>query len=324
MPNPERPAIPDYLQESVRSAEAYEQDARRDFQISEWARKRQIPEGSMHNKTVRRYVTVLRDADAAQVRLGRFETREFVKEADPVAHERMGQASLLYAAEKMILEEGFQAQLDGGVDLPVGPIDIDPVRKSSLTRLLDRVAQPYGLSVAEDWYDRRDEEIFSGVLPPYRPRPDAVRGIWTGAPFTAGQDEPWRRPDERDHLWYWPDWPNERHDREHLQALGEEATRHGIGPAAPRTDPVVHTLLSGMVYGRQLVTETQELHHLPPAPGMTPTAQERLRRVAPLNSLAVEILEDAVHPGTMTREHFAVGLVPVLRTYDLRIRSRQT
>ena len=137
MPVPERPAIPDHLQESVRSAEAYEQDARRDFQISDYARRRQIPEISMQtNETVWRYVTVLRDADAAQVRLGRFETREFVKDADPVAHERMGQASLLYAAERTILEEGFQSHLAGGVDLPVRPIDLDPIRGDSLPVVL--------------------------------------------------------------------------------------------------------------------------------------------------------------------------------------------
>src|SRR3954449_1926480 len=130
MPKGEIPEIPGYLQESVRSAEAYEQDARREFQISDYARKRQIPEISMQtNGTVRRYVTVLRDTEAAQERLGRFETREFVKEVDPVAHERLGQASLVYAAELMILEEGFQSHLAGGVDLPVRPIDIDPGRE---------------------------------------------------------------------------------------------------------------------------------------------------------------------------------------------------
>jgi hypothetical protein len=321
----EIPQIPEYLQESVRSAEAYEQDARRDFQISEWARKRQIPEASMQtNATVRRYVTVLRDGDAAQVRLGRPEMKEFVKEIDPLAHERIGQASQLYAGVRTILEEGFQAHLDGGVDLPVRPIDLDPMRGDSLTKRLHRAAEPFGLSVdvPEGWRQRRFLAITQG-LEPHRPTPDPVGGVWTGAPFTAGQPEPWQRPDGRNDLWYWPDWPNERHDREHLQALGEEATRQGLDPERTRTDPVVHTLLTGIVYGRQLVAETEELSDLPPAPGMTPSAQERLRRVAPLNRLAVEVLEDGVHPGSMTREHFAVGLVPVLRTYGLRFRSRQ-
>ena len=130
--------------------------------------------------------------------------------------------------------------------------------------------------------------------------------------------EPWRRSDDRDHLWYWPDWPNERHDREHLQALGEEATRQGIDPERPATDPVIHTLLTGIVYGRQLVAETEGLSDLPPALGMTPPAQERLRRVAPLNRLAVGVLEDAVRPGSMTTERVVDELAPVLDTYGLR------
>ena len=39
----------------------------------------------------------------------------------------------------------------------------------------------------------------------YRLRPDTMS---RGSVPMAGDD-----------LWYWPDWPNERHDREHLQAL---------------------------------------------------------------------------------------------------------
>jgi hypothetical protein len=314
------PEIPDYLQESVRSAGAYEQDARREFQISEWARKRQIPEPSMQtNATVRRYVTVLRDADAATDRLGRYEVTDFAKEADPVAHERMGQASLLYAAEVTILEEGFQPHLPGGVDLEARPIDLDPQRGDSITKRLDRVVKPFGLSVdvPEGWRRRRFRAIMEG-RETRRPTPPPVEGLWTGAPFTTAQEEPWRRADGRDHLWYWPDWPNERHDREHLQSLAEEATRQGVDPDRPRTDPVMHTLLTGIVYGRQLVAETENLDGLPPAPGMTPPAQERLRRVAPLNQLAVGVLEDAVRPGSMTRERLTSELTPVVDTYGLR------
>src|SRR3954447_26191544 len=164
MPKGEIPGIPDYLQDSVRSAAAYEQDVRREFQIEDYARKRQIPETSMENRTVHHFVTVLRDADAARDRLGRLETKQFVREADPLAYERMVQASLLYAAEKMILEEGFQAHLHGGVDLPARSIDLDPVRRSSLTRLLDRAVGPYGLSVAvpDDFYGKRDYEAIPG------------------------------------------------------------------------------------------------------------------------------------------------------------------
>jgi hypothetical protein len=318
---PERPVIPEYLKESVRSAEAYEQDARRDFQISDYARKNQIPETSMQtNEAVRRYVTVLRDADAAQVRLERFEATAFGKTAEPLVQARIAQASSLYAAERTILEEGFQAHLDGGVDLPANPIDLDPWRGDSITTRLDEAAKPYGLfvDVPQGWRRKRSEDIMSGVAKSYRPMPDPVEGIWTGAPLTTGQPEPWQRADGRHDLWYRPDWPNERHDREHLQALGQEATRQGLDPERPRTDPVVHTLLTGIVYGRQLVAQTEQLEGLPPAPGMTPPAQERLRRVAPLNRLAVGILEDAVRPGAMTRERVAVELAPVLDTYGLR------
>src|SRR4051794_10257246 len=310
MPKGEIPEIPGYLQESVRSAEAYEQDARREFQIKDYARKRQIPEVSMQtNDTVRRYVVVLRDTDAARERLGRLETKVFVRETHPLVYQRMGQASHLYAAEKMILEEGFQAHLDGGVDLPARSIDLDPVRKSSLPRLLDRTVRPYGLSVAvpDEFYDKRDYEAIPGLMPFYRPTPDPVRGLWTGAPFTYEQPEPWQRTDGQDHLWYWPDWPNERHDREHMRALAEEAVAQGVAPDRPGTDPVMHTLLTGIVYGRQLVAETTTgLQDLPPAPGMTPSAPERLRRVTPLNRLAVGVLEDAVRPGSLTPERVVV------------------
>src|SRR4051794_12528201 len=201
----ELPEIPHDLQESVRSAEAYEQDVRRDFQISDYARKRQIPESSMENATVRRFVTVLRDADAAKDRLGRFEATEFVKETDPLAYERMGQASLLYAAEVTILEEGFQASLPGDVVLDARPIDIDPKRGNSLTKRLDRVGKPFGVSVAvpEGWSRRRSIAIMEG-RERYRPTPPPVEGVWIGAPFTTAQEEPWRRQDGRDHLWYWP------------------------------------------------------------------------------------------------------------------------
>jgi hypothetical protein len=54
---------------------------------------------------------------------------------------------------------------------------------------------------------------------------------------------------------------------------------------------------------------------------MTPPAQERLRRVAPLNRLAVNVLEDAVRPGTMTPERVRGELAPVLRTYGLGFTS---
>ena len=66
----EGPDILQQLEEILPSVEAHEQEARRDFQIRDYARKRQIPEEGMRtNETVQRYVTVLRDVDAAFERL---------------------------------------------------------------------------------------------------------------------------------------------------------------------------------------------------------------------------------------------------------------
>jgi hypothetical protein len=313
----EGPELPEHLKESLSSVEAYEQQVRREFQITDYARKLQIPQESMEtNPTVYRYVSVLRDADAASERLGRYEAIRPVLEEGSLAAERTGQASLLYAAEKMILEEGFpmwdQARR----------IDLDPERGGySLTGLLDRAGAPYGLEVdvSEGWEEQQDYNVL--VLgKPFRPQPEPAAGLWTGAPFTTAGEEPWQREGDRFHEWYWPDWPNERHDPEHLRALAEEATRHGIHPR-PRVDPVMHTLLTGLLYGRRLVEETQDVDGLPPALGLMPPAHERLARVAPLNGLAVAVLEDAVRPGSLTPARFATVLEPVVKLYALIIKK---
>ena len=219
----------------------------------------------------------------------------------------------LYRAEQMILEEGFP-QWD-----ETRQIDLNPVSRSSLTKLLARAVKPHGLSihVPEGWVQRRMYEamVLNKWFPPL---PEPAAGLWTGAPLrTQGWDpaEPWER--SAPGKWYLPDLPNERHDPEHLQALAEEASRHGVAPDRPRVDPAMHTLLTALVYGRQLVEETEDLDALPPAPGLTPSAHERLARVAPLNRLAVAVLEDAVRPGSLTRDHVTSELSSVVKTYGL-------
>src|SRR3954447_1413767 len=83
----------------IRSLGAHEQEARRDYQIDKLARRLDIPRTRLReNPTVQRCVSVMRDADAASDRLGTFLTKAFMREADPVAHKRTGQASLLYVA----------------------------------------------------------------------------------------------------------------------------------------------------------------------------------------------------------------------------------
>lgn len=220
----------------------------------------------------------------------------------------------------MILEEGFQHVMYGGKTLPPRRIRLDPMAKSSLTRTLDRAAQPYGLAVnvSPAWQEQW-ERSFTVSDEPLPPVPVVVGGVWAGAPFTAGEEklEPWRRDGDRFSEWYWPDWPNERHDPEHLRALATEARWQGIVPDRPAVDPAMHTLLSGIVYGRQLVTQTEGLASLPAAPGMTPSAQERLAQVAPLNRLAVSVLEDALRPGSLTADRFAAELSPLVQRFDL-------
>lgn len=312
----ELPEIPRHLKDSVLSAEAYEQQTRREFQITDYARKLQIPEESMGTKAiVYRYVSVVRDADAAAERLGRFEMREAIFANEPEAEEKLNQAALLYGAEVMILEEGFGGNWGGGVDLRPKQIHLDPIRGvSSLTGKLDRVGEPYGVrvDVPEGW-----REQFWLSEEPFPPLPQPAGGLWTGAPFTTAGEEPWRREGDRFHEWYWPDWPNERHDPEHLRVLAQEAQRHGVTPERPRTDPVMHTLLTGLVYGRQLAGETEQLHGLPPAPGLQPPAHERLARVAPLNRLAVGVLEDAVRPGSLSPARVEATLAAVAKPYGL-------
>src|SRR5436309_957963 len=149
MPEGETPEIPQHLKESVLSVEAYEQQERRAFQIRDYARKLQIPPESLKtNPTVYRYVSVLRDADAAAERFGRCEMRKPIFDNDPRAEAKLDQAALLYGAEVMILEEGFGAHMPGGVDLAPNQVHLDPIRGvSSLTGKLDQVAEPYGLRV---------------------------------------------------------------------------------------------------------------------------------------------------------------------------------
>jgi hypothetical protein len=67
----EIPEFPAQQKLGVRSLGAHEQEARRDYRIQHQAWKLAIPQRSLEeHPTVRRYVSVLRDADAARERLG--------------------------------------------------------------------------------------------------------------------------------------------------------------------------------------------------------------------------------------------------------------
>src|SRR3954447_1801004 len=114
----------------IRSLGAHEQEARRDYQIDNLARRLDIPRTRLReNPTVQRYVSVMRDADVASERLGKYYPKAFMREADPVAYKRTGQASLLYAVEGRMLAEGFHGRT----------VSINPETANSITTDLDRL-----------------------------------------------------------------------------------------------------------------------------------------------------------------------------------------
>ena len=65
MPEGETPEIPQHLKENLPSAGAQEEAIRRDYQIREMAWGYKIPQESLDNPTVYRYMSVLRDVKTA-------------------------------------------------------------------------------------------------------------------------------------------------------------------------------------------------------------------------------------------------------------------
>jgi len=280
------------------------------------------PEAFERNPTVNHFVTVVRDALAARERLssvGSREAREVIKARAPIAATRLGQASNLYKVEATILEEGFYGR-EGLRGWHGQPVDIDRLGHHSITRPLDRALEPYGFAVApQEGWANLNHQVFLQDRPSYT-EPEPVAGVWTGAPVTTAGEEPWQIDGDWSSHWYWADMPGERQDPEHHADLAVEARRHGLPADAARDDLVAHTLLSTLVYGRQLVEETRRPEVLPPAPGLSPSAQDRLARVAPLNRLAVAMVEDVFRPGHLTVERFVAELEPVIGPAGLVVR----
>jgi hypothetical protein len=288
--------IPQHLRDGLPSAEAYEQDARREYQIAETAWRLKIPRESLRNMTVRRYVSVLRDLEAAHERLEWPEAEEFVTPEGSPREDRERQVRVLYMAGEMLMKDGFANHR----------ADI-----SQLKHWFDGLAQRYG---AEVEYDR--------VQP--APEPHRATGpLWTGRSADEPAPQvPWPTDvDESGQWWDRFDLPNERHDREHLGQLAHEARRQMLRPDAAGSDPIAHGLLARLVHGRRLVVGTTALAGLPEAPGLTPSAQERLTRIAPLNRLAVAVLEEEFHPGRLSPSVVTGELNEVGRAYGLKIRT---
>jgi hypothetical protein len=287
--------VPRHLVESVPSAEAYEQGARREYQIAETAWRLKVPKDSLSNVTVRRYVGVMRDLEAAHERLEWPEVEELVAPEGSTREDRERQVRVLYMAGEMLLKDGLGTQR----------VDI-----SQLKHWFDGLAGRYDAAVD---YDRTQSppELRSASGP-----------LWTGrSPHEPAPQAPWpAEGDERGTWWDRFDLPNERHDREHLRQLADEARRQGLGGDLARVDPVAHGLLARLVHGRRLVAATTALVGLSEAPGLTPSAQVRLQRVAPLNRLAVAVLEGEFHPGRLSPSRVTGELKEVGRAYGLKIR----
>jgi hypothetical protein len=220
------------------------------------------------------------------------ELRKVVSSGTPL-FAQLAQARRLYLAEKMLLSEGFE----GGLAV------------RSLGSILDDVVRRHGLQV---WPSRWVAEQIPD------PRHIEPTDIWTSTTHEPMPTPPWRHP-QGESGWYWPDMPNERHDPEHMSALQHEAERQGIPGALAGFDPATHVTLSALVYGRELVRQTEELPRMPSAPGLVPSAHTRLQRVAGLNRLAVSSIEEAVRPGRITTDQIRDEVTPVLEPYGLPI-----
>ena len=285
----EVPEIPKHLVESMPSAGKYEQDLRREYQIRTLARECKIPQASLENPTVRRFLTVWRDA-------ARAERREV--HPDPnrggSVYRGLPDPYSLYASARAILEDGIGANFNGSAAL-------NPIQEWT-----DAAGMKLELAIP---YEQRG----------YLNRPEPT-GLWTG-----GADEPWPRKQARttgrlpDPWWETQDDPLERTDREHLAAIDAEAERLGQPPDKWSVDDV-HDVLSRLVYARQLVEETSALEELPSTPGLFPSAVDRLRAVAPLLRLAAAKLEEPFAGGKrLVPDEVVEQLRPVAAAIDWKI-----
>jgi hypothetical protein len=282
------------LDQSLPSVEAYKQDERREYQIAETAWRLKIPKDSLGNPTVHRYVGVLRDLEAARERL---EWPEGLEPAEGSPRDdRENQARVLYMAGEMLLKDGLGTQ------------------RADLTQL-------------KHWFDglarRNGAEItYDNLLHPVPESPLASGPLWTGRSGSEPAPRvPWpEAASGEDGLW-WDrfDLPNGQQDHEHLAQLRAEARHQGLPEDRPRNDPVARGLLGRLVDARRLVADTSDLSGLPEAPGLIPSAQQRLAGIAPLNRLAVSVLEEEFYPGRLSPSRVTGELNEVGRAHGLKI-----
>lgn len=305
MPEGELPEIPQHLVDAVISTEAFDQRERRAHQMRLLAQNHLIPQRSLEtNAMVNRYVGVARDAWAAAAALGEHDPLYMpnVFAEGSYAHVRAEQARRAYEVETDVLLGDFPDR--------TGPSE--GINAWSFRLNLGAVVKPLGLTVKGFKEFAARERGSATVIRNAGP-------LWnTGRPEPSVKD-PWERSDGLSYRWSHPDGQFERHDRDHLGRLAQEAVRQGL-PSGAESDALTHTLLTGIIKARDLVAATTDFTGLPDAPGVAPSAQDRLQHVSPLNRAALALLEDAVHPrGRHAVDQLAATLTPFLATYGLKI-----
>jgi hypothetical protein len=209
---------------------------------------------------------------------------------------RLTQYRLLNLLSDTLLTEGFPGRTH---------------HASDVGRSLDYLVKPLG-TIAENVFEH---EKYTPAV--------SVSGTWSHR--DAGEH---RFPDNevegegsgrRDSSWWSrPDTLLERDDPEHLALIDAETRRQGINPRSHRANEA-YASMSRLVYARQLEEEAAGVADLLPAPGLEPSAPDRLVRVAPLLVLATRTLGEQFHPGQLAPDEVLTVLEPVARSIGRRI-----
>jgi hypothetical protein len=115
-----------------------------------------------------------------------------------------------------------------------------------------------------------------------------------------------------------PDPLDERSSPEHEQTLQQEAARHGVAPLA-LSNRDTRTALARLVHASDMLHQVSEVSHLPPATGLSPAADARLRKVAPLVRLGLHSVEELLAPGRLLPTEVIGALEPFVAELGMRL-----
>ena len=160
--------------------------------------------------------------------------------------------------------------------------------------------------------------LFLGPAEPTAPYATPEPGLWRdpaarGAMYLAGEastktDSPENQPDYIDKGYAW-------------DAIVAEASRAGLDEAIPQAEQGVANNLLVLARRRALMEATapEVVDNLPPAPGLTPTVQERLTVIHQVNRVAVAALENMMFGKKPPSEELAQGLGDALRPLGIAV-----